>query len=423
MNARFFYTTLFRLLLPVIFLRLWWRGRKQQGYRQHWNERLGHYDVTSDAPVIWLHAVSVGETRASVTLIHLLRQTYPGHRILLTHMTPTGRETASDLLGPEVLRVYLPYDLPGAVNRFLDHFRPVLGALLETEIWPNLIHECARRHCPLLLVNARLSERSEERYAHFLPFISETLSRLSFVGAQSDADMLRLQRLGTPHVMVTGNIKFDATPPPHLSETVERLRYLVNGRRPIWMVASTRPGEESLILDLLQELQLSGQPLLILVPRHPQRFDEVAALLAARKIPFMRRTENRPVPAHVPVLLGDSMGELQAYYRVVDVALIGGSLLPFGGQNLIEATAAGCPVLLGPHMENFALASEMALAAGAALRLKDARDLLELLPRLCEDENERRRMGAAGRDFTTSNQGAVQNTFNLLRRFMPRSNE
>ncbi len=423
MNARFFYTVLFRLLLPAIFMRLWWRERRQQGYRQHWKERLGHYDVTPDAPVIWLHAVSVGETRASIALIRLLQQAYPGHRILLTHMTPTGRETASDLLGPEVLRAYLPYDLPGAINRFLDHFKPVLGALLETEIWPNLIHECARRHCPLLLVNARLSERSEERYAHFLPFVSETLAQLSFVAAQSDADMQRMQRLGAPHVMVTGNIKFDATVPPHLSETTAHLRSLVNGRRPVWLAASTRPGEEVLILNLLPELRLPGQPLLVLVPRHPQRFDEVAALLAARKISFVRRSENTPVPTHVSVLLGDSMGELQAYYSMVDVALIGGSLLPFGGQNLIEATAAGCPVLLGPHMENFSLAAEMALAAGAALRLNEARDLLELLPRLCEDENLRRRMGEAGKNFTANNQGAVQNTFNLLRRFMPRPNE
>jgi 3-deoxy-D-manno-octulosonic-acid transferase len=419
LNTRRSYALVAWLLLPVAFLRLLWRSRRQPAYRQHWGERLGSYAAVPARPVIWLHAVSVGETRAAVPLLRQLRERYPDHRLLLTHMTPTGRETARDLIDADVCRCYLPYDLPFAVARFLDHFKPRVGVLLETEIWPHLVLACEQRGIPLLLANARLSERSAARYARHQPLVRQTLERLALVAAQSAADAARFSGLGARDVRVTGNLKFDMPPTQSSEAPATGLRRLLGeATRQTWLAASTRPGEEQLILDLWPQLQAPGR-LLILVPRHPQRFDEVAALLRKRGIPFVRRSESRPVPPDVPVLLGDSMGEMQAYYRVADVALIGGSLLPFGGQNLIEATAVGCPVILGPHTYNFQEAAEAAVAAGAALRLRDAAALPGTLLPLLEDGVRRRNMGQAGQRFTLQHQGATRNIFALIDRYIP----
>ncbi|MDE2342484.1 MAG: lipid IV(A) 3-deoxy-D-manno-octulosonic acid transferase [Betaproteobacteria bacterium] len=405
------------LLLPLAFARLLWRSRRLPAYRQHWAERLGHYPVRPGRPLIWLHAVSVGETRAAVPLIREIRRRYPGHHLLLTHMTPTGRETATDLIGPEVYRCYLPYDLPFAVERFLDHFRPEIGLLLETEIWPHLVAACRHRAIPLLLVNARLSEKSAARYARHQPLVRETLEQLTLVAAQTPADAARFTALGAQAVSVAGNLKFDMAVSQAAAMPADTLRRLVGTGRQTWLAASTRPGEEQLLLDLWPELNAPGR-LLILVPRHPQRFDEVAALLRRLSIPHVRRSENRAVPADIPVLLGDSMGEMQAYFQVADVAVMGGSLLPFGGQNLIEATAVGCPVILGPHTYNFQEAAEAAVTAGAAIRVTDAERLPQVLLPLLADEPRRRSMGEAGRKFTLQHQGAVHNMLALIERFM-----
>ncbi len=419
LNTRRSYALVAWLLLPVAFLRLLWRSRRQPAYRQHWGERLGRYAVAPARPLIWLHAVSVGETRAAVPLLRQLRERYPDHRLLLTHMTPTGRETARDLIDADVCRCYLPYDLPFAVTRFLDHFQPRVGVLLETEIWPHLALACEQHGVPLLLVNARLSERSAARYARHQPLIRQTLERLALVAAQSTADAARFSGLGARDVRVTGNLKFDMPSPLASEASATGLRRLLGeATRQTWVAASTRAGEEQLILDLWPQLQAPGR-LLILVPRHPQRFDEVAALLRKRGIPFVRRSENRPVPPDVSVLLGDSMGEMQAYYRIADVALIGGSLLPFGGQNLIEATAVGCPVILGPHTFNFQEAAVAAVAAGAALRLQDAAELPGTLLPLLEDGGRRQNMGQAGQRFTLQHQGATRNILALIDRYIP----
>ncbi|MDE1942111.1 MAG: lipid IV(A) 3-deoxy-D-manno-octulosonic acid transferase [Betaproteobacteria bacterium] len=405
------------LLLPLAFLRLLWRSRRLPAYRRHWAERLGRYPIRPERPLIWLHAVSVGETRAAVPLIQEIRRRHPGHHLLLTHMTPTGRETASDLISPEVYRCYLPYDLPFAVNRFLDHFKPELGLLLETEIWPHLVAACRQRAIPLLLVNARLSEKSALRYALHQPLVRETLEQLTQVAAQTPSDAARFTALGAGQVSVAGNLKFDMAISQAAAMPAASLRQLVGRERQIWLAASTRPGEEQLLLDLWPELNAQGR-LLILVPRHPQRFDEVAALLQRLSIPYVRRSDNRPVPGDIPVLLGDSMGEMPAYFQVADVAVMGGSLLPFGGQNLIEATAVGCPVILGPHTYNFQEAAEAAVTAGAAIRVTDAERLPQVLLPLLEDEPRRRAMGEAGRKFTLQHQGAVHNMLTLIERFM-----
>src|SRR5574340_479696 len=338
LNLRRLYTLVLWLLLPYIFLRILWRARKQPEYLRHIGERFGSYAAQSDRPLIWLHTVSVGETRAAQSLIARLRASYPDHHILLTHTTPTGRATSEQLYGDGVLRVYLPYDYPFAVNRFLNHFKPRLGILMETEIWFNLIHACRATGVPLLLLNARLSERSARGYARFARLTREALGGLAAVAAQTEEDAARLTGLGAKNVAVTGNLKFDIEPPAALLELGRRLRAQFGTARKVFLAASTRDGEEELLLDALQRVQIPGL-LLVIVPRHPQRFAEVAALLEQRGIPFRRRSEMGPaggIPAETRAVLGDSMGEMFAYYAAADLAFVGGSLLPYGGQNLID---------------------------------------------------------------------------------------
>ncbi len=412
--TRSIYTLLFRLLLPLIFLRLLWRSRRQREYLHHWSERLGRYSCFPKPPVLWIHAVSVGETRAATSLVRSVQVHFPEYQILLTHMTPTGRATAPELLGPGGVRCYLPYDLPHAVARFLAHWRPVLGVLLETELWPNLVHACVQRSIPLVLANARLSQRSAHGYARFQPLVEKTLQALTLIAAQTSADAQRLTALGARKVEVTGNLKFDMPSSSLLDQVTQQLRPLLGARRGIWLAASTRDGEEEMVLDLLDLAPLQ-ETLLILVPRHPQRFEEVASLLQRRRINFVRRSENRPVQDNtVRVLLGDSMGELQSWYRMADVALIGGSLLPFGGQNLIEATAAGCPVLVGPHTYNFSEVAQQAIACGAARRVTTPQELASQLLLLLENPDARQTMREAGLAFTQRHQGATRQLLRLL---------
>ena len=407
-SPRFFYTVALYLLLPFIPLRLLWRGRKQPAYLAHWGERFGWYPTAPQKNLlIWIHAVSVGETRACIPLIAALQACYPRHQILLTHMTPTGRETGETLFGARILQAYLPYDLPGAVQRFLTHFTPTFGLLVETELWPNLIAICQQQHIPLALINARLSQRSARAYAHFPALSREALNALTFISAQTAADAERLRQLGALDVAVTGNIKFDVVPPP----VNNQLRTLWGERR-VLLAASTREGEETLLLDALATLL--PEPLLVIVPRHPQRFDAVAALLAARHIRFQRRSENTSLRPETQVMLGDSMGEMFAYYGAAEVAIIGGSLLPFGGQNLIEACALGVPVIFGPHTHNFTQAAQDALSAGAALRVADASAALSQAQALLQDHKKRIDMSSAALAFTAEHRGAADKTMSLI---------
>ncbi len=414
----FWYTQLTRLLLPLFFLRLWWRGRQQPGYRLHWPERLGHYPGPPESrPLIWLHAVSVGETRAALPLLRSLADRYPDHALLLTHTTPTGRETALDEATSGIRRVYLPYDLPGAVGRFLETFKPTLGFLLETELWPRLIHECQRRHIPLVLANARLSERSARRYALFPTLTRTLLGQLSLVAAQSPADAQRFEALGAAQVKLMGNLKFDAPLPCAHHASFQQLQQMVGENRTVWVAASTREGEEILLLKYLGSL-LTPPHLLVLVPRHPQRFDSVAALLEANHIPYQRRSAQRPLSAGTTVLLGDSMGEMYAWYRLAQYALMGGTLLPLGGQNLLEALSVGCPVLLGPHTFNFAEASAAAVACGAARQFSDLEELPGLVSAFLADPALCRTMGERGRSFVERHRGATATLLSLVRKLV-----
>ena len=404
-NPRFFYTILLWLLLPYALFHLWQRSRKQKEYLDHIGERFGRYQVGSDKPVIWLHTVSVGETRATATLVRNLRECYPAYQILLTHTTPTGRAASEQLFGDDVIRVYLPYDYPFAVRRFLRHFRPVVGVLLETEIWYNLIHACHTEAIPLLLLNARLSEKSALRYARFPKLTRAGLYELYLIAAQTEDDAMRLASLANRAVPVMGNLKFDIEPPPAMLELGKLLRARFGENRPVFLAASTRECEEALLLEALK-LAAIEDLLVVIVPRHPQRFDEVASLIGKRGMRMQRRSASEPVSAQTQVLLGDSMGEMFAYYFACDVAFVGGSLLPFGGQNLIEACAVGTPVLIGPHTYNFGQATEQAVACGAAMQIKHADEIVHQLNILFYDPAQLERMGEAGKSFVSSNCGA-----------------
>ena len=416
-NPLVFYTLGLWLLLPYIFFHLLWRARKQPEYLQHISERFGFYSTRSNKPVIWLHTVSVGETRAAASLVQRLRETYPDHKLLLTHITPTGRAASEQLYGGDVLRVYLPYDYPFAVRRFLDHFRPRIGVLLETEIWFNLIHACHAEKIPLLLLNARLSEKSAAGYARVARLTRNSLSKLAAVAAQTADDAARLTALGDSKVSVMGNLKFDIEPPSAMLELGRRLRIQFGENRRIFLAASTRNGEEALLLDALKQLQIPGL-LTVIVPRHPQRFDDVATLLTQHGIRFQRRSENHHVAPGTQVVLGDSMGEMFAYYAACDLAFIGGSLLPFGGQNLIEACAVGKPVLIGPHTYNFAQASQLAVASGAALRVQDATELAQTLQNLLSHPGQLAEIGDAGLRFVNANRGATEKALRHINRCM-----
>ncbi|MDR2092385.1 MAG: lipid IV(A) 3-deoxy-D-manno-octulosonic acid transferase [Azoarcus sp.] len=417
------YSLLWLAALPAVFLKLLWRARRQPAYLRHLRERFGIYRTYTPSPVIWVHAVSVGETRAAAPLIRALLERYPEHSVVLTHMTPTGRETAKTLFDeePRVLRLYLPYDFGPFAARFLRHFRPAFGIVMETELWPCLLAACQRHGVPVLLANARLSERSAQGYARIPALTRLTLGALAAVGAQSDADAARLSALGARRVSVTGNIKFDSTPPENAFALAARFRARC-GARPTILAASTREGEEILILDAFLRARADSplDVLLILTPRHPQRFDDVAAMLQARGIAMARRSADRelpepePLPPETRVWLGDSMGEMFAWYAAADIALIGGYWLPFGGQNPIEACAVGTPVLLGPHAFNFQRTADEAVDAGAALRCEDADAAMRTAFALLADQSTRTTMAEAGRHFAAANRGATARTLALL---------
>jgi 3-deoxy-D-manno-octulosonic-acid transferase len=410
--ARATYTALVCAALPLALVRLGWRARREAGYLEHVGERLGRYAAARDPrPVIWVHAVSVGETRAAEPLVHALLERYPDHQVLLTHMTPTGRRTGETVFGGSVARAYLPYDYPGAVSRFLEHFAPAVGILMETEIWPNLIHACGTRGIPVYLVNARLSEHSFRGYLRLASLARETLGRLTAVAAQAPADAKRLEALGARNVEVTGNLKFDVVPAAQQLELGRTFRADFGARR-VLLAASTREGEEALLLDGLSDLP--ADVLLVIVPRHPQRFDDVAALLESRGLSYRRRSKGPAVAPDTRVLLGDSMGEMVAYYAASDLAYVGGSLLPFGGQNLIEACAVGTPVLVGPHTYNFAQAAAAAIEARAALRVDRAAALMQAASRLLDDPEALARMSARAREFSRAHHGATGRIMALI---------
>ncbi len=416
--ARRLYTLAWWCALPGAAIYLIRRALRQREYLRHWGERfLGRGARATGAPAIWVHAVSFGETRAAQPLIEALARMHPLAHFVLTHMTPTGRvagEAIARALPGRVAQRYLPYDVPCAVRRFLSEARPAAGVLMETEAWPNLLHAAHAAGVPVALVNARLSERSAAKARRYGALIRPAAATLARVAAQSEADRDRIAAIYDGPIDVFGNLKFDLAPLPQLVEQGRQARARW-GERPVWLAASTRDGEEALILDAFARREPS-RALLAIVPRHPQRFDEVARLINARGFEAVRRSSMQwhAAPGERAVLIGDSMGEMAMYYAAADVALIGGSLLPYGSQNLIEACAAGTPVVLGPSTFNFAQAAADALAAGAALQVTDADAALAALDDITRDPARLAAMSEAARRFAAAHRGATARTAEMV---------
>jgi 3-deoxy-D-manno-octulosonic-acid transferase len=425
--VRTLYTLLLYLLVPLVLLRLAWRGLRAPDYWRRWPERFGYIEPPLGERVIWIHAVSVGEVQAAEPLVRALLEAYPAYSLLVTTVTPTGSARVTALFGDEVAHVYAPYDLPGAVKRFFQRVRPRLAIVMETELWPNLFHACRVRQVPLLLVNARLSAKSMAGYLRVKRLVARTLGNITEIAAQGEADAQRFERLGAPQdrISVSGNLKFEQRIPPSLLERAEVLRRDWGTGRPVWIAASTHEGEDELLLDVFSQLRKRfADCLLVLVPRHPERFESVAELCRQRGLKIVLRSEMRPCDAGTRVFIGDSMGELPLFLAAADVAFVGGSLVPHGGHNLLEPAGLGIPVVTGPHVFNFTEICELLLQAGACEKVANPAELADTLDRWLGDANERHRVGEQGRRVVEKNRGALQTVLTMIdRRLQERPDE
>jgi 3-deoxy-D-manno-octulosonic-acid transferase len=449
-GALLVYRIITTVMLPGIALFLLWRCIRYPGYRSHWTERFGiigraghrwislcAFPDAQPGHVLWIHAVSVGETRAATSLVAAWLDADPDHRLILTHGTPTGRAAGAELLRPwqesatgavaRVRQVYLPYDFSWAVRRFLQWARPDVAVLMETELWPALLAELRQRRIPVVLANARLSPRSARRMMALPSLARPALLGLRCIAAQSPSDAAAFERIMGPDqrspIEITGTMKFDLAPSQHHQITAQAWRPHFAGRR-IWLAASTREGEEVLILNAWrtarEQGRLASTDLLFLVPRHPQRFDRIAEEIARCGFPLSRRSSwpaDGPTgePAHSAVVLGDSMGEMFTYLYLADIVLMGGSLLPFGGQNPIEACATGRPVFFGPHMFNFSDVAAALHEAGAGIRVEDADDWIDQGLQLAGSPQEQHRRSVAALDVVSRHRGATQRMLQIIR--------
>lgn len=405
------------LLSPIAFAAVLWRGVRDRGYWQGLGERFGLGPPVRRAPTIWLHAVSLGEVSAAAVLVRALQTRHPGIALILTTATPTGRARARALFGGSVDIRFLPYDTPGSVRRFLRRIRPRLAIVMETELWPNLFHECEQMGVPLVLANARLSAKSVSRYRGFGGLFRGIFSANTLIAAQTADDAERFIAIGAAReaTHVIGNLKFDLEIGPATLERGRALRLQTFSARPTWIAGSTHAGEEDQVLTAHAALRAEvAGALLLLVPRHPERFDSVAELLERRGFRFERRSSGKPLPVETEVLLVDTVGELAALYAAADVAFVGGSLVPIGGHNLLEPAALGLPVLTGPSHSNAKDIAQLLLQQGAALQVGDAQELAGCLTRLFGDAEQRRRIGAVARRLVEMNRGSLARLLELI---------
>ncbi|MFI4936995.1 MAG: lipid IV(A) 3-deoxy-D-manno-octulosonic acid transferase [Candidatus Berkiellales bacterium] len=418
---RWIYSVIFTCLLPFYFFRMWVRSLRLPAYRRRWFERLGHVPLPPLEDVIWVHAVSVGETLAAVPLIHRFRSAYPKTPILITTTTPTGSERAQaafkDLLGKQIYHCYLPIDLPWTLHPFFQRIKPKLLVLMETELWPNLLHACYERHIPVVIANGRLSPLSAQRYQKLGPFMSWMLRPVCKVAAQSALDAKRFMNLGMAkdHICETGNIKFDLQLPTYLQEAGIELRAEMGKDRIVWIAASTHEGEEGILLNVYQSLKKNfPKLLLVLVPRHPDRFNKVANVCMDKGFHVIRRSQKQPCVQQTDVFLGDTMGELPLFYAASDVAFVGGSLVAVGGHNLLEPAALGLPILTGPQLFNFVAISEMLLQAKGATVVRDEQALKQQLEKLLSDPALCRWQGEQAKKVVEENRGALDKLLKLI---------
>jgi 3-deoxy-D-manno-octulosonic-acid transferase len=418
--TRLLYSCLMWALSPLLWLKLFLRARQEPVYGQAIAERFGYYGTAAQSGALWIHAVSLGETRAIRSLVKALREAYPDVRLLLTHGTATGRSEGVHVLREGDAQAWLPWDTPAAVGRFLAHFQPRMGVLIDTEVWPNLTAIAHQQGVPLVLANARLSEHSWRKAQRWSALAKPAFSSLQAVWAQTEEDAQRLRSLGAPVTVVMGNLKFDAVPDPHLLAVGHAWRHAVTAR-PVVLLAISREGEEAMFLQVLQEHpDYLQQAQWWIVPRHPQRFDEVADLLQASGLPWQRRSQwpadvaDMSAPNDVGLVLGDSLGEMPLYYGLASVALLGGSFAPLGGQNLIEACACDCPVVMGPHTFNFKQAAEWAMKAQAGVRCSDMVDGMAQALAIASDRPRQQSMSQAAQLFASSHRGAVAHCVKAL---------
>jgi 3-deoxy-D-manno-octulosonic-acid transferase len=416
------YVLLSYLLVPLLLVHLYWRSLSAPAYRHRIAERFGFGPPRQGRSSIWVHAVSVGEVQAAAPLVRTLLERHPGTPLVMTTMTPTGSERVRLLFGDTVVHSYVPYDLAAAVRGFFDRARPALAIIMETELWPNLYHECGLRRVPLVLASARMSPRSLARYRRLMPLFRDTLANGIVIAAQTPADAERFRSLGAnpAHTHVTGNIKFDVELPSDVRQSGQALRKLQAANRPVWVAASTHEGEEAVLLAAHALIrQQHPQAMLFLVPRHPERFSEVAGLIEACGLVHVSRSSGAVADRHAAVFLGDTMGELMTFYAAADVAFVGGSLSAIGGHNLLEPAALGIPVITGPHNENAADIFALLVACGAASVVPDAAGVATEVCRLFSDPAERQKRGTAGQAAVAGNSGALERLLGLIDPLVP----
>jgi 3-deoxy-D-manno-octulosonic-acid transferase len=413
---RIIYSALFYILIPFVLCRLLWRGIKAPAYRQRWHERFAFYRTHYPQNVVWFHAVSVGEAETLFPLITTIQQKYPNTKIVITTTTPTGSARVKAVLKDSVAHVYLPYDIPGAVNRFMACFKPKLAVIMETEIWPNLFTACATNNIPLYMINARLSERSTRGYQKLSALIKPALAHITIL-SQSQQDTDRFIAIGAnpQQVKTLGNMKFDLDNSHHRREQGLAIKTTLFNSRFVWLIASTHQGEEDIFLAIYKEIKPKIPELLLAIaPRHPERFLDVKKLCEQHQLQVATYTSQDNVHSTIDVYLLDTLGELRTFYAAADVAFVGGSMVSVGGHNILEASAVGVPVMFGPFMANFKTIAENVLALGAAIQCQDNNALVDAIMTLYQNPNYRQSLAEKANAFVENNKGVCAKIIEIL---------
>jgi len=419
---RFFYTLVIYFLAPFVILRLFWLGFKNPAYRKRWRERFGFVSRNNiNKPVLWLHAVSVGEVNAATPIINHLLERYSNYQILVTTVTPTGGATLTQHFGSDVRHLYLSYDLPFAVKRFLKIIKPTLLITMETEIWPNLYDACQRSDIPILIINARLSEKSSKGYQWVSGLMKQTLIKVNVIAAQTKKDAERFISFGADKdkVFVTGNLKFDITVSHSITEQAQSLKRYFSVNRPIWIAASTQEGEEEIVLEA-HNMVLKKYPdaILILAPRHPDRINKVTTLCDSAGLKYVTRTQQKIFSRDLNVYILDTLGELQLHYAASQLAFVGGSLVKTGGQNMMEPASLGLPVITGVHTYNFTEITRLLSEQKALITVSNAQDLAGEVCGFLSDANRRHNVGEKGRLVIESNKGNVDKLMEIIENYI-----